>query len=101
MRNIPHEKIEYISKVLKLIGHPIRLQILEALENSPRLNVNEISNCLTIDTEQSLLSHHLIKMRDSEILECSREGQFVYYQLKLKGISNLLDCMEKCCEAEN
>lgn len=96
MRNIPSEKIDFISSVLKVIGHPIRLKIIEALENEDRLNVNEISNYLGNSTEQSLLSHHLSKMKEAEIIQCSREGQFIYYQLKMKEISSLLDCMETC-----
>jgi DNA-binding transcriptional ArsR family regulator len=96
MRAIPAEKIDFISTVLKVIGHPVRLKIIEALENEDRLNVNEISNYLGNQIEQSLLSHHLSKMKDSNVIQCAREGQFVYYQLKMKEISKLLDCMETC-----
>jgi hypothetical protein len=37
-----------------------------------------------------------IKMKDKGILECQKEGQFVYYKLVIKEISSLLDCMENC-----
>jgi len=96
MRNIPFEKLEFIALILKTISHPIRLKIIEALESSEKLNVQEISNYLDNKIEQSLLSHHLIKMKDKGILECSKEGQFVYYRLIFKEMTNLLNCMEKC-----
>lgn len=96
MRNIPFEKLDYISMVLKTISHPIRLRIIEALENKSKLNVQEISKYVGDHVEQSLLSHHLIKMKDKGILECYKEGQFVFYKLVLKEISSLLDCMENC-----
>lgn len=96
MRNIPLEKLEFIALILKAISHPIRLKIIESLEERDQLNVQEISNYLNNGIEQSLLSHHLIKMRDKGILECSREGQFVYYKLKFKEMTNLLNCMENC-----
>jgi len=74
----------------------VRLKIIEALENAERLNVQEISKYIGEQTEQSLLSHHLIKMKDKGIIECTKEGQFVYYRLKLKEVTKLLDCMENC-----
>jgi DNA-binding transcriptional ArsR family regulator len=96
MRNIPFEKLDYISMVLKTISHPIRLKIIEALENRERLNVQDISKYIGDHVEQSLLSHHLIKMKDKGILECQKEGQFVYYKLLIREVVSLLDCMEKC-----
>ena len=82
--------------VLKTISHPIRLKIIEALENKDRLNVQDISKYIGDHVEQSLLSHHLIKMKDKGILECQKEGQFVYYKLLIREVVSLLDCMEKC-----
>jgi DNA-binding transcriptional ArsR family regulator len=96
MRNIPFEKLDYISMVLKTISHPIRLKIIEALENKDRLNVQDISKYIGDHVEQSLLSHHLIKMKDKGILECHKEGQFVFYRLMIKEVVSLLDCMENC-----
>ena len=37
-----------------------------------------------------------IKMKDKGILECHKEGQFMFYKLVIKEIKNLLDCMENC-----
>lgn len=96
MRNIPFEKLEYIAIALKTISHPIRLKIIEALENDAKLNVQEISKFVGDHIEQSLLSHHLIKMKDKGVLECQKEGQYVFYSIKLKEVTGLLDCMENC-----
>lgn len=96
MRNIPFEKLEFIAVALKTISHPIRLKIIEALENDSKLSVQDISKYIGDHIEQSLLSHHLIKMRDKGVLECQKEGQYVFYSIKLKEVINLLDCMEKC-----
>lgn len=95
-RIIPIEKLDFIASVLKALSHPIRLRIVEALESEDRMNVQDIAREIGDDIEQSLLSHHLIKMKDKGILDCQREGQYVYYQLKLKEVSSLLDCMESC-----
>lgn len=96
MRNLPIEKLEFIAAVLKAISHPIRLKIVEILETTDGLSVQDISKSIGENIEQSLLSHHLIKMKDKGILECSKEGQFVFYRLKLKEVIQLLNCMENC-----
>jgi ArsR family transcriptional regulator len=96
MRNIPFEKLDFMAMVLKTISHPIRLKIIEALEDKEKMNVQDISKFIGDHVEQSLLSHHLIKMKDKGILECQKEGQFVYYKLLIREVVSLLDCMEKC-----
>jgi ArsR family transcriptional regulator len=96
LRNIPFEKLEFISIVLKAMSHPVRLKIIEALEINEQLNVQEISRYLGEETEQSLLSHHLITMKNKGILECIKKGQYVYYKLKLIEVIQLLDCLENC-----
>ena len=96
MRNSPFQKLGYIAMVLKTISHPIRLKIIEALEDKEKMNVQEISKFIGDHVEQSLLSHHLIKMKDKGILKCQKEGQFVYYKLLIREVVSLLDCMEKC-----
>jgi DNA-binding transcriptional ArsR family regulator len=69
--------------------------IPDAKCNNEKLSVNDICEKLG-SIEQSLLSHHLIKMKDKGILKSKKEGQFVYYSLYLKEVSNMLDCMERC-----
>lgn len=96
MRNIPLEKLDYIAMVLKTISHPVRLKVIEALENKAELNVQDISKVVGDHVEQSLLSHHLIKMKDKGLLSCRKDGQYVYYRLLVNEVTQLLDCMEKC-----
>ncbi len=85
-----------IAEILKVIGHPVRLQVLAALRNHGALNVSEISDLISLDVEQSLLSHHLIKMRTSGILSCKKKGMYVYYSIVDKKLFKILDCMESC-----
>jgi DNA-binding transcriptional ArsR family regulator len=96
MRNISLEKLDFIANTLKVVSHPIRIKIIEVLENNAELSVQDISKLIGENIEQSLLSHHLIKMKNNNIIESKKIGQFVFYKLKLKELSNLLDCMEKC-----
>jgi ArsR family transcriptional regulator len=90
------EEISRVAEILKTIGHPVRLQILEALEEKEPLSVTEIQEKLEADVEQSLLSHHLIKMKDRGILKCEKQGMNVLYRLEDRKILKIFECMESC-----
>jgi ArsR family transcriptional regulator len=88
------DQLEFAASILKAVAHPIRLSILQLLDNEKRLSVNEI--CQRINSEQSLTSHHLSNMKLKGILGSKREGQRVYYYLKLPTLNNLLSCLDTC-----
>jgi ArsR family transcriptional regulator len=90
------EEITRVAEILKTIGHPVRLQILEALEEKEPLSVTEIQEKIDTATEQSLLSHHLIKMKDRGILRCEKQGMNVLYRLEDRKILKIFECMESC-----
>lgn len=90
------EQINRVAEILKTIGHSVRLQILEALEEKEPLTVTEIQSRIESDTEQSLLSHHLIKMKDRGILKCEKQGMNVLYSLEDRNILKIFFCMESC-----
>lgn len=93
-RNISAESLEKIAEVLKTIAHPIRLEVIELLDESGTLGVTELQQKLNV--EQSLLSHHLTKMKDKGILSSKREGKNLYYSISLKNIESIFDCMGNC-----
>jgi ArsR family transcriptional regulator, nickel/cobalt-responsive transcriptional repressor len=63
---------------LKVLGDPTRLAVLESLMSQAK-NVGELMDLLHV--EQSLLSHHLAILREAGLVEASREGKAVFYQL--------------------
>lgn len=88
------EKLERIAFILKTVAHPMRLAIVHLLEQHPQLSVSEI--CKMLGTEQSLTSHNLQNMRLKGILAARREGRSVYYSLKEKDVSMIIECLEDC-----
>jgi DNA-binding transcriptional ArsR family regulator len=88
------EKLEKTAFILKTVAHPMRLGVIHLLEQHPRLSVSEI--CDMLDTEQSLTSHHLQNMRLKGILSVKREGRSMYYSLKERDVSLILECLENC-----
>ncbi len=95
-RSIEPEKLKRVAHVLKTIAHPVRLEILELLETQEPLAVSVILDGLRSDVEQSMLSHHLIKMRDNGILESEKSGKHVLYRISDRDVLKIFDCMESC-----
>ena len=88
------KKIEKVAFILKAIGNPLRISIINILRINDELSVTEISNLL--DAEQSLVSHNLLNMKLKGILESRREGKNIYYRIKLMEVLKVIECMENC-----
>jgi ArsR family transcriptional regulator len=88
------QKLERIAFILKTVAHPLRLGIVHLLEQHPRLSVTEIHTAL--DSDQSLVSHHLQTMRLKGILSVKREGRSMLYSLKERDVSLIIECLENC-----
>jgi len=88
------KKLERAAYVMKCVAHPVRISIIDLLQQGERLSVTELQNILTI--EQSLLSHHLTNMRDKGVVDMKREGKNVYYFLTDSSIPNIIDCINGC-----
>jgi len=88
------EKLKRIAFILKTVAHPIRLGVVHLLETHPKLSVSEI--CESLNTEQSLTSHHLQNMKYKGILSSEREGRNIFYSLKEKDVSLIIECLEDC-----
>lgn len=93
---LPIDKLEQVANVLKAIAHPVKLEILEVLEQSEPLTVSEIREQVSNEVEQSMLSHHLIKMKDKGVLKSEKKGKQVYYSITDRQILKIFDCIENC-----
>ena len=91
---LSEEKLETVAFVLKTIAHPTRIAIVHLLREHPQLTVNEI--CEALDVDQSLCSHHLSNMKLKGVLGCQRDGRHMYYFLKLREVTKVIDCIENC-----
>ena len=90
------EAIQAAALMLKCIGHPIRLQIIDLLDRSGELIVTTIYETLGI--EQAVASQHLNLMRDKGILESRRDGVNVYYRIIDPRITHVIDCIHDHCD---
>ncbi|MFN3848602.1 MAG: ArsR/SmtB family transcription factor [Spirosomataceae bacterium] len=92
--SINKEKLEKAAYILKTVAHPTRLAIIDLLNINEKMGVTEI--CEILNCEQSLISHHLINMKLRGILKSEKDGLNVYYSLKEKDVTKLIDCIENC-----
>jgi DNA-binding transcriptional ArsR family regulator len=85
------KKIERAAYVLKAVAHPLRIRIIQMLHQEKELTVSAIYKSLK--AEQSLISHHLINMRDKGILDIRRSGKNIYYFLVDTAVSDVIECI--------
>lgn len=88
------KRLERVAYILKCVAHPVRISIIDLLQQEERLSVSELQNVLVI--EQSLLSHHLTNMRDKGIVDMERQGKNVYYFLADTTVPSIIDCINGC-----
>lgn len=89
------EKAEHVSRVLKAMSHPVRLQIVDFLSSGEKC-VSEIVDA--VGGKQSITSQQLNMMRDKGVLRSSRKGTKVYYEIENKNVLKLLSCIYDHCE---
>ncbi|MEM6263165.1 MAG: metalloregulator ArsR/SmtB family transcription factor [Bacteroidota bacterium] len=73
---------------LKAIAHPVRLAMIELLQDGKRLNVTQIYE--TLGLEQAVASQHLSILKDKNILTSKREGKHTFYFLKHECVIDVI-----------
>jgi DNA-binding transcriptional ArsR family regulator len=94
---IKHRIYEGQANVLKALGQPTRLQILELLKDGERC-VCEIFPA--IHQEQANVSKHLSILKQAGILESRKDGLRILYRIKTPEIFNLLIGTSKILKAQ-
>ena len=86
--------VQDASRVLRCIGHPVRLRIIELLDNRGEMNVSAVQEALGL--EQATASQHLNLMRDKGILRSRREGVNVFYEVRDDKVVQIIECLRGC-----
>jgi ArsR family transcriptional regulator, arsenate/arsenite/antimonite-responsive transcriptional repressor len=67
-----------VEKISKALADKTRLRIFEAISASKHMNCGEIVSMRGVTP--ATVSHHLKILSEAGLIECHREGQFVYSQ---------------------
>ena len=88
--------IELMKQAVKGVAymvHPTRLRIIEYLDVNGSSSVSSISN--GIDEERIVVSQHLKKLKEADLLKTHRKGVFIYYELEGEYPASLFKCVRK------
>ncbi len=76
-----------LSNILSLTGNEVRLKILYLLEQEKELCPCDLSDILKMSIPA--VSQHLRKMKDGQIIEYRKEGQTIFYTIKVEHLELL------------
>ncbi|GIW61749.1 MAG: transcriptional regulator [Patescibacteria group bacterium] len=76
------------AREFNMVGDPTRLKICYLLCRHKELSVSEIAEVVGVSI--SAVSHTLRKLKKANMVESHRKSRTVYYQLKNRGIVNIL-----------
>ncbi len=79
------------SGMLKALGHPVRLKIVEKLMVSKECNVNRMVNQLGIP--QSTVSQHLGILKSRGVIISRKEGVKTCYKVAHKRIGKIIETL--------
>ena len=97
--NINDEKLQVSSEILRALAHPLRMKILEFIDQNELINVNKIYN--TLKLEQSITSQHLRILRLAGLVTTQRDGKFIHYSLDYEKLANAVDAIDSFLEESN
>lgn len=81
------------SEILKTLGHPLRLKILEGLISNEDCNVGDIVKRLKMP--QSTVSQHLALLRHKGIIAPKKQGVKTCYKVIDKRVNEMLAIFKK------
>jgi len=90
---IPPKLLRDSAHVIKCLGHPLRLRLLEALEGG-ELTVSELQE--HSGASQSSVSQQLGILRGRGVVDSRRDGVNVYYWITEPKVHHILACIREC-----
>ncbi|PGA90432.1 ArsR/SmtB family transcription factor [Bacillus toyonensis] len=79
---------ERVSEILRVLAHPIRLQIVQQLLKKNFLNVIELQQYFNMP--QSTVSQHLGKLKSHKVVAYERKGLEVFYRVDDEKVKQAL-----------
>jgi ArsR family transcriptional regulator len=86
-----NEKLRESTEILRALAHPLRMRILEFIDENHSINVNRIYS--TLDLEQSITSQHLRILRKAGVVETERNGKFIHYRVNYSRLKSVREAI--------
>jgi len=88
------DKLEAAASKLRAMAHPMRIAIIELLQDGKQMNVTQIYEELKL--EQAAASHHLNVLKSKKVLASHRSGKKIYYSLRNDTLTEIIHCINRC-----
>jgi DNA-binding transcriptional ArsR family regulator len=88
------DKLEAAASKLRAMAHPMRIAIIELLQDGKTMNVTEIYEELNL--EQAAASHHLNVLKSKKVVTSHRDGKKIFYSLRNDTLTEIIHCINKC-----
>ncbi|WBW50450.1 metalloregulator ArsR/SmtB family transcription factor [Peptoniphilus equinus] len=89
MLEMKESLLEERSEMLKVLAHPIRLNLVRYLMHNGAQNVSQLQKVL--DIPQPSVSSHLGKLKRAHILESRRKGTEIFYDVDSTFVIDLVE----------
>ena len=93
LRRIDPAVLARAADIIRLLGHPERLKIVEVLERGES-NVSEIREAVGLP--QAIVSQHLARLRGANVVASRRDGVHVLYRVIEPKVRHILSCIRTC-----
>jgi ArsR family transcriptional regulator len=87
------EKLQVSTELMRALAHPLRMKILEFLDQNKNIQVNQIYNTLKI--EQSIASQHLRILKNAGVLVADKDGKYMHYNIDYQRVSNAVKAINR------
>lgn len=77
-------------QTFKALSDPTRREILTLLKSGPMAAGDVVAH---FDSTGATISHHLSILRDAGLVDASRRGKFIYYELNLSVLEEIMAWM--------
>ena len=87
------DQLEEITSIIRALGHPLRLRIIDFISLNGPQRVTEIV-AISEGTNQAAVSQQLKILRDTNLLTTNRKGNNVYYSLHNNKIIQIIQSIK-------
>lgn len=74
-------------QTFKALSDPTRREILTLLKGGPMTAGEVVAH---FDSTGATISHHLSILKDAGLVDASRRGKFIYYELNLSALEEIM-----------
>jgi ArsR family transcriptional regulator len=96
IRLITFGEAEIRARIVKAIGHPVRLIVIDLLKDGER-SFSEVFDLFQLD--KSTVSKHLLVLKEAGIVSSRKEGAEMIYKLDVPCIIDFFTCVTAVIES--